>query len=398
MIQGPFMGRFDMPKGWDEDGVSKDISDKSVHSSLVNQVETSTQHLNAQEIFEELRIDYDNPALQALASDMHANLGCYLIGCVLNLILMAILGMQCLDYYKFEMLYHPFINGFGDLRVWDDTRWTWWSEPVVSSVIAVLCQAFFLNRCWRVTKSWAVLVVALIGMTAAIGFGIACTYFLSIYVYFTNSNAIASKICASSWLAFSTATDIWISMFLVIHLARERKRHTGFSTTDRIIASVLAYTLKTASLTSIWVVINLALYCGVTTNFAWSIFQFNMGKVYSISVLYTLLSRIDVRKILSVHNVQVSSSKGRTADNVHTSSAIHIRTEVERDYELDDKAISSRLSPIAPPLHRDASSSNNVSDSEADAELGFGHKGPQDSIVDDDRSTRALRLNTNAPF
>ncbi|TIC47418.1 hypothetical protein E3Q05_04429, partial [Wallemia mellicola] len=178
------------------------------------------------------------------------------------------------------MLYHPFINGFGDLRVWDDTRWTWWSEPVVSSVIAVLCQAFFLNRCWRVTKSWAVLVVALIGMTAAIGFGIACTYFLSVYVYFTNSNAIASKICASSWLAFSTATDIWISMFLVIHLARERKRHTGFSTTDRIIASVLAYTLKTASLTSIWVVINLALYCGVTTNFAWSIFQFNMGKVY----------------------------------------------------------------------------------------------------------------------
>ncbi|TIC25485.1 hypothetical protein E3Q08_00709 [Wallemia mellicola] len=369
--------------------------------------------------------DYDNPALQALASDMHANLGCYCYsgnamsrllhsqinkGVVGFLFITGLFQSACflqvwrtlphntLTNLASEMLYHPFINGFGDLRVWDDTRWTWWSEPVVSSVIAVLCQAFFLNRCWRVTKSWAVLVVALIGMTAAIGFGIACTYLLSVYVYFTNSNAIASKICASLWLAFSTATDIWISMFLVIHLARERKRHTGFSTTDRIIASVLAYTLKTASLTSIWVVINLALYCGVTTNFAWSIFQFNMGKVYSISVLYTLLSRIDVRKILSVHNVQVSSSKGRTADNVHTSSAIHIRTEVERDYELDDKAISSRLSPIAPPLHRDASSSNNVSDSEADAELGFGHKGPQDSIVDDDRSTRALRLNTNAPF
>ncbi|TIC47793.1 hypothetical protein E3Q05_04375, partial [Wallemia mellicola] len=234
--------------------------------------------------------DYENPALQALAADMHANLGCYLIGCVLNLILMAILGMQCLDYYTqsafpmistltgstSEMLYHPFINGFGDLRVWNDTRWTWWSEPVVSSIIAVFCQAFFLNRCWKVTKSWIVLIVALTGMVAAIAFGVACTYYLAKFVDFTNSNFIESKICASAWLAFSTATDIWISVFLVIHLYRERKRHAGFSTTDRIIASVLAYTLKTASLTSIWVVINLILYCGVTTNFAWSIFQFNM--------------------------------------------------------------------------------------------------------------------------
>ncbi|TIB71430.1 hypothetical protein E3Q18_03936 [Wallemia mellicola] len=369
--------------------------------------------------------DYENPALQALAADMHANLGCYLIGCVLNLILMAILGMQCLDYYKFfpndsklnkgvvgvlfvagffqsacffEMLYHPFINGFGDLRVWNDTRWTWWSEPVVSSIIAVFCQAFFLNRCWKVTKSWIVLIVALTGMVAAIAFGVACTYYLAKFVDFTNSNFIESKICASAWLAFSTATDIWISVFLVIHLYRERKRHAGFSTTDRIIASVLAYTLKTASLTSIWVVINLILYCGVTTNFAWSIFQFNMGKVYSISVLYTLLSRIDVRKILSVHNVQVSSSRGRSNDVDHANSAIHIRTEVERDYELDDKTVPPKLQ-IAPPLQRETSRSTaRYSDSEPDAELGFHHRGPQDSIVDDDRSTRALRYNANSSF
>lgn len=115
-------------------------------------------------------------------------------------------------------------------------------------------------------------------------------------------------------------------------------------------------------------------------------------------MLYTLLSRIDVRKILSVHNVQVSSSRGRSNDVDHANSAIHIRTEVERDYELDDKTVPPKLQ-IAPPLQRETSRSTaRYSDSEPDAELGFHHRGPQDSIVDDDRSTRALRYNANSPF
>ncbi|TIA91637.1 hypothetical protein E3P99_00961 [Wallemia hederae] len=426
---------------------------------------------------------YDNPALEALGSNIPANLGSYLIGCVLNLVLMAILGMQGLDYYSewnhafshppltlffqnceldpphtppythildtasrtsgsayrntrymltptsstvnksivgfllvaglfqagcfVEMLWRPFIDGesaqvfardcslyaagFGDLTVWNNTTWTWWSEPIVSSIIAVVCQAFFLNRCWRVTRSYIVVVVALIGMTAALAFGVACTYFLSKFVLFTESNRIQSKICASSWLAFSTATDIWISTFLVVHLMRERKR-LSFNTTERVFASILNFTLKTAALTSVWVTVNLALYASnnPTTGFAWSVFQFNFGRVYSISVLYTLLSRIDVRKILSVHNVQVSSSRGRSGEAGHAQSAIHIRTEVERDYELDDK-MSTSVSPTPPALDRTDS---------GDTELGLrkGAQGLQDSIIDDDRSTRALRLNTNAPF
>ncbi|TIA72867.1 hypothetical protein E3P91_01710 [Wallemia ichthyophaga] len=358
---------------------------------------------------------YDNPVLEGLASNIPANLGCYMIGCVLNLILMAILGMQGLDYYTsptiftltilnsstlnksivgflmvaglfqsacfFEMLWTPLISGFGDLKVWNNSSWTWWSEPVVSSIISVVCQSFFLNRCWRVTRSYIVVVVAVTGMTIALAFGIACTYFLSEFVLFTESNRIQSKICASSWLAFSTATDIWISLFLVIHLLRERRR-LNFNSTEMILGSILNFTMKTAAFTSVWVTINLILYAGVTHNFAWSIFQFNFGKIYSISVLYTLLSRIDVRKILSVHNVQVSSSRGRSGEAGQGQSAIHIRTEVEREYEMDDKLSAT----VSPGLDRAPS---------ADTELGVSHKGAglQDSIVDDDRSTRALRFN-----
>ncbi|TIB27654.1 hypothetical protein E3P85_04141, partial [Wallemia ichthyophaga] len=216
---------------------------------------------------------YDNPVLEGLASNIPANLGCYMIGCILNLILMAILGMQGLDYYKFfpndstlnksivgflmvaglfqsacffEMLWTPLISGFGDLKVWNNSSWTWWSEPVVSSIISVVCQSFFLNRCWRVTRSYIVVVVAVTGMTIALAFGIACTYFLSEFVLFTESNRIQSKICASSWLAFSTATDIWISLFLVIHLLRERRR-LNFNSTEMILGSILNFTMKTAA-------------------------------------------------------------------------------------------------------------------------------------------------------
>ena len=101
-----------------------------------------------------------------------------------------------------------------------------------------------------------------------------------------------------------------------------------------------------------------------------------------------------MRKILQVHNVQVSSSRGRSGDGAHAQSAIHIRTEVERDYELDSKGINSTHS--LPPMHREPS---RQSDSEQDAELGLSQKsGLQDSFIEDDLSTRALRYNNQAPF
>lgn len=154
------------------------------------------------------------------------------------------------------------------------------TPQIVSSIISVVCQAFFLNRCWRVTRSYITITVAIILMTAALAFGAASTYYLAQFILFTESNRIQSKICASAWLAFSTATDIWISSFLVVHLYKEQRRHSGFSTTDRILQSLLAYTLKTAALTSLWVTLNLILYAAVTQNFVWAIWQFNMGKIY----------------------------------------------------------------------------------------------------------------------
>ena len=248
--------------------------------------------------------------------------------------------MQVLDYFKFfpgdkrsskvvvtlllitglfqsgcfvEMIWHPLIDGsyirhtlrlltwctdtgFGDLNVWNNSRWTWWSEPVVTTIISLICQVFYLDRCWRVTRSYIVLVVAILGMLVETAFGTACTYFLSQFKLYTLSIKIQSKVSASGWLACLTATDVWISLFLVVHLARERKRHQGFESTDRILQSITAYTLKTSALTSAWSLVNLITYAGASKSvpFLWAIFQYNVAKIQiseSISNHFALTSR-----------------------------------------------------------------------------------------------------------
>ncbi|TIA91651.1 hypothetical protein E3P99_00959 [Wallemia hederae] len=377
---------------------------------------------------------YDLPALNALGQNMGANLGCYrrssgqrisvfsltplVIGCVLNLVLFAVLGMQCLDYFSdpehqphsllthklvvasllimgafqsgcfVEMIWTTFIDGFGDLSVWNYSKWTWWSEPIVATIISLVCQSFYLQRCYKVTKKFIVIIPAGVGMLAGVGFGISCTYFLSVYKLYTESDQPNSKISATGWLVSFTFTDMWISSFLIVHLLRQRRKNRGgMPSTLAMLNSIIGFTMKTATFTSLCALANLILYSGnIDAGFLWCIAQFSLGKVYSICVLYTLLARIDVRKILQVHNVQVSSSRGRSNGDI---SAIHMRTEVEREYELDDKAeAAARYNmSMTPAVHMDNSSFNSGATFTEDIEMRM----PQESHLEDDQSTRALR-------
>ncbi|TIA87113.1 hypothetical protein E3P99_03381 [Wallemia hederae] len=346
--------------------------------------------------------------LNALGADLGATLGCYLIACVFNLVLWAVVGMQTLDYFKFfpkdiplnkvivgslmalatfqagcfvEMIWTNVIDGFGDLNRWNNTRWTWQSEPVVSSIISLICQAFFLNRCWIVTRSIIVVTIGLLGMVTSLAFGIGATWSLSQHTLFTEAQAQSSVITASGWLASFTATDVFISACLVGHIWRKRRssKNALFASTDALLSSIMSYAMKTAALTSAWNVVNLGLYLGQPTTFVWSVFQFNVAKVYTICVLYTLLSRIDVRRIMAAHSIQNTSSNERSGGH-NAGQSIHIRTEVERDYELDDKPVPSMLD--TPSVNRNDSSSTRYSSSGRDVELGGMGMGkfPQDSL------------------
>ena len=107
--------------------------------------------------------------------------------------------------------------------------------------------------------------------------------------------------------------------------------------------------------------------------------------------MFTLNSRIDIRKILSVHNVQMNSSQGY-GENQFTQSAIHIRTEVEREYELERKISTDKVHLVPSPLDKDAASSIQFSDQSDVDNTQTQHKGPQDSVVENDALTRTLRF------
>ncbi|KIY44895.1 hypothetical protein FISHEDRAFT_50392, partial [Fistulina hepatica ATCC 64428] len=89
------------------------------------------------------------------------------------------------------------------------------------------------------------------------------------------------------WLATAAVGDIVITVGLVRYL---RTHRTGYAATDDRIDRIIRLTVQTGMLSSIWAIIDLAVYLGDPTG-THLIFNFPLSKLYSNSLMSSLNSR-----------------------------------------------------------------------------------------------------------
>lgn len=250
------------------------------------------------------------------------NLGPFLAGLAFQMFMMGVLTLQCWTYFQtmaatdsrwtrwlvgiifftgsfqagtdFHILYDSFVTGFGRILYWNEFhgyQWTFTYEFFWTALIALIAHIFFLHRCFIVTRSYLLLVAG--GMGAAFSFagGIATTVYIFRAGYYTRTEIALVPFIL--WLLATSITDVSISAVLILKLRRTR---TILRSSERILSSLMCLAFETAALTSVVAILNLITYAGFgTKNSIHLFFQFTIGKMYSHSVMVTLLARAKLR-------------------------------------------------------------------------------------------------------
>ncbi|TFL05247.1 hypothetical protein BDV98DRAFT_289579 [Pterulicium gracile] len=270
----------------------------------------------------------------------NANLGPFLCGLSVQMFMMGVLALQCWTYFEemaskdtkwhrwlvgimfvtgafqtgtdFEILYDSFVRGFGRIEYWNKYNWTFTYELGFTAFIALVAQIFFIHRCFVVSRSYILLVICGMGAGVSFGAGVAASVGLIEARYYTHVELILVQ--GIIWLIATAVTDIMISVALIVKL-----RHAKTSFRSCMLSKMIRLAFETASLTSLIAILNLILYAGFgKDNSAHLFFQFIVGKMYSHSVMVTLLSRKKIRHAGS-DNIHVISNSAHSPHNVTDS-------------------------------------------------------------------------------
>ncbi|KAJ7151362.1 hypothetical protein C8R43DRAFT_1067569 [Mycena crocata] len=229
-----------------------------------------------------------------------------------------------------HVIYRTLSTHFGQYEFFDHQTWTMWSEPGVTALIGCLSQAFFIDRCWHVThKSRPVLVFLAFLLCLSFGSGLAVS--VSFFKVKLFSKLALIPIPISFWLIATAVTDAAIAAILSVELLRNS---SSFNRTRAVVTKIIRLSIETSAITAFTAIVNLILYFALPMTAFHLIPQFSICRVYTITVLVTLLGRDDLRKALTETSAAFSSFA--LTRPVHDSRAVNavevnVKTVVERD-------------------------------------------------------------------
>ncbi|KAJ7933615.1 hypothetical protein B0H13DRAFT_2306423 [Mycena leptocephala] len=196
-----------------------------------------------------------------------------------------------------DVIYRTAVTHYGQYEFFDLQTWTMWAEPGITklppwqAVVGLLAQLFFMERCWSLTdRSRPVLAVLSISMLFSLGSGIAVSIcFFQARLF---SELVKIPIPISLWLISTAVTDLAIAGILCRTLHRVC---TSFKHTKSVLTKLIMLSLETSLCTAVCAILNLILYFVKMSTAYHLIPQFSICRVYTITVLFTLLQRDALR-------------------------------------------------------------------------------------------------------
>ncbi|KAJ7909879.1 hypothetical protein B0H13DRAFT_2329920 [Mycena leptocephala] len=256
-----------------------------------------------------------------------------------------------------HVLYRTTVTHY-DFAFFDRQTWTMWSEPGVTALVGFIAQLFFTERCWRTTNNSRP-VLALLALLLLLSFGSGVAVSVSFFQVKLFSELAKIPIPITFWLVSTALTDLTIAGTLSFSLLRRTHREgvIGFKRTsdtvvskrtEDVVSKLIRLSMETSFATAIIAIVNLILvrsHYFVMMKTAYHLLpQFCICRVYTITVLVTLLERDAMRQELDAQTVYncdslfsfVRSAKMRGARDCDRNTnncpvEVKMTTQVERD-------------------------------------------------------------------
>ncbi|KDR81872.1 hypothetical protein GALMADRAFT_240135 [Galerina marginata CBS 339.88] len=247
----------------------------------------------------------------------HINTGAQLIGCYINLILYTLELIASYAYFHSTrrkgdrkaivglVIFSLIMDTIGTSMIcaavflifvvhWGKERiaiasgdWVCVVWILTNAMTAVAVQSFMVNRYWKLGSNYFVLIPIVIMMLTTLAFSVrlAAQAAFNYQLETEKSKDVADVALA---LAAAAATDISINIALIWRLHKTR---TCVIATRHIIGRVMMLAIITGCATSLWALAAIITYL-IPRSSAISVgFAFILARIYSLTLLYTLLNR-----------------------------------------------------------------------------------------------------------
>lgn len=186
-------------------------------------------------------------------------------------------------------LYTAVIIHFGDEHYLATATWAFDTTPAMTGIIAAMVQLFYAWRLTILTRSFtvpaAIVVTTLLGLVGAL----VTTYYCTSFMYF--EDFVEFKAWPIVWLISGCVSDVIITISLVCHLQRHK---TGDKRTDALVDKIVRLTVPTGALTAVVAIVAICVYLvpGIHPAGLHHLFNFPLSKLYSVSLMSSLTSRM----------------------------------------------------------------------------------------------------------
>ncbi|KAJ7587010.1 hypothetical protein C8J56DRAFT_943389 [Mycena floridula] len=243
----------------------------------------------------------------------------------------------------FHVLYRSSVVHYGVYEFFDLQTWTMWTEPGFTAVIGFIAQIFFLARYRKMTQRNNIISVLLALLVLfSLGAGLAVSGSFIEDKKFSSLGEFTLPIIL--WLVSTSLADVSIASMLIYTLLQSR---TGFHKTNSVITRIMIMSMETSAMTAIVAVLNLVLFLPLQNTAYHLLPQFSMSRVYTITVMVTLLARPSLRgALLSTDHVSLGTSLqgGEETTNRDMTTGkgpirVGVSTTVQHDSESNDTNI-----------------------------------------------------------
>ncbi|KAH8831153.1 hypothetical protein DL96DRAFT_1586640 [Flagelloscypha sp. PMI_526] len=205
-----------------------------------------------------------------------------------------------------------------------------------TTISALIVQAFLITRLGRLTRQyWLCIFLILVGLAACV-IGITGSIQAGLLADVTKFNTLIPQ--ATAWLSMEASVDILITAILSRALWRSK---TGFARTNTIVNRCIRAAIQSGLFSSICAILNLLAFVFWTETFLFTTFNWPLGRIYSNSLLYTLVARKEFAAIASASSAPRDS--GLESFPMSPPAAV-IPTEAETTY--DSKGNALRPNPL----------------------------------------------------
>ncbi|CCM06805.1 uncharacterized protein FIBRA_09106 [Fibroporia radiculosa] len=226
---------------------------------------------------------------------------------VLTLLVLDTLHQALIIHVFYWYLIDNYLNPIALL----ESVWSIGSEIIVNAVIAFLVESFLVYRVWKLSQNRM-----LAGLCEAFTVGHLTMNLVfpirGLYIPNLLEAEAKLKTTGSSGLAVAVVTDVLISASLAFYLHKNR---TGFHRSDTMIDKLIALTVTTGILTTVFVIANLIAYLTAPAALYVLFFNFMLGKLY----INALLTSLNARSFISY-----GSNKGNSTSYMINSIPLHV--------------------------------------------------------------------------